>query len=92
MPISRVVCAFAMTTIIGACAASAEGLELILGSMTYKGQPRTKLTKSPIGSTLNTNSATSWGGEWIERYQIQPDRSFEIVSRHRLEPIWGFDD
>ena len=58
-------------------------LQPIPGSITYNGQPRTKLTKSPVGSTF-THLFTGDGGEQVyETYQIQPDRSLKIVDRRR---------
>ena len=34
-------------------AALAQGLAPVPGSITYSGQPRTKLTKAPVGSTFS---------------------------------------
>ncbi|MFD1744028.1 hypothetical protein ACFSE1_01000 [Rhizobium helianthi] len=55
-------------------------LEPIPGSITYQGQPRTKLTKAPVGSTF---SHDFYQGSRVveETYQIQPDRSLKIVRR-----------
>lgn len=52
----------------------------IPGSITYNGQPQTKLTRSPIGSTF---SHDFYDGTRVveETYQIQPDRSLKIVRR-----------
>ncbi|MCJ8507009.1 hypothetical protein MUU53_03690 [Rhizobium lemnae] len=52
----------------------------IPGSITYSGQPKTKLTLSPIGSTF---SHDFYDGTRVveETYQIQPDRSLKIVRR-----------
>lgn len=64
-------------------------LEPIEGSITYNGQPRTKLTKSPIGSTF-THNFRRWNGDRvIETYQIQPDRSLKIIDR-RIIRDWMF--
>lgn len=55
-------------------------LEPIPGSITYNGQPRTKLTKAPIGSTFSHDFYQ--GSKVVEEtYQIQPDRSIKIVRR-----------
>lgn len=55
-------------------------LQPIPGSITYTGQPRQKLTKSPIGSTF---SHDFYDGSRVveETYQIQSDRSLKIVRR-----------
>jgi len=58
-------------------------LEPIRGSITYGGQPRTKLTKSPIGSTFNHSFLDQYGNRWIETYRIQPDRSLALIARRR---------
>ncbi|WP_428428398.1 hypothetical protein [Pararhizobium sp.] len=60
-------------------------VEPIPGSITYNGQPRTKLTKSPAGSTFSHTFHDQRGGYWSETYQIQPDRSLKIISRRRAE-------
>jgi hypothetical protein len=60
-------------------------LEPIPGSITYGGQPRSKLTKSPAGSTFSHTFHDERGGYWSETYQIQPDRSLKIISRRRAE-------
>lgn len=61
-------------------------LDPIPGSITYKGQPRTKLVKSPIGSTFEHRFNDGAGREVFETYHIEPDRSLSIVHRHvRIE-------
>jgi hypothetical protein len=60
-------------------------VEPIPGSITYNGQPRTKLTKSPAGSTFSHTFHDQSGNYWSETYQIQPDRSLKIISRRRAE-------
>lgn len=69
-------------------AISPYGIEPIPGSITYKGQPRTKLTKSPIGSTF-THNFRRFDDRVIETYQIQPDRSLKIIDR-RIVRDWSF--
>jgi hypothetical protein len=65
------------------------GLDPVPGSITYGGQPRTKLTKAPIGSTVPHEFRNQFGERVQETYVIQPDRSLKIVERHVLpEPIW----
>ncbi|MCY1668461.1 hypothetical protein [Rhizobium sp. SL86] len=61
-------------------------VEPIPGSITYGGQPRTKLTKSPAGSLL-THQFYSDGRVAIETYVLQPDRSLKLIDR-RFRPIW----
>jgi len=53
---------------------TAPDVEPIPGSITYGGQPRTKLTKSPIGSTLSNEFVMGDGRLAIETYRVQPDR------------------
>lgn len=53
----------------------------ISGSITYNGQPKSRLTKAPAGSTFEHEFNNSFGNRVVERYQIQPDRSLRIVSR-----------
>jgi hypothetical protein len=69
--------------LLASCAAVA--LEPIPGSITYGGQPRTKLTKSPAGSTFSHTFHDHQGNYWSETYQIQADRSLKIISRRRAE-------
>ncbi|WP_416406939.1 hypothetical protein [Agrobacterium rosae] len=67
---------------------SPSSYEPIPGSITYNGQPRTKLTKSPIGSTF-THNFRRFDDRVIETYQIQPDRSLKIIDR-RIVRDWSF--
>jgi len=68
---------------LGGCSVSP--LEPVPGSITYGGQPATRLTKAPIGSTVTNRFRDQFGQEWGERYIIQPDRSLKLVSRQRIE-------
>ncbi|OWV97175.1 hypothetical protein [Rhizobium sp. R693] len=61
---------------------SSDGLAPIPGSITYNGQPRTKLTKSPIGASFPHTFTDQTGREVEEIYVIQPDRSLLIAERH----------
>lgn len=63
-------------------AGPAFAVEPIPGSITYGGQPRTKLKKSPVGSSV-VHRFESNGREYEERYIVQPDRSLKLVSRTR---------
>jgi len=58
-------------------------LQPIPGSITYNGQPRTKLTKSPIGSIVPHQFTGEMGEKVFETYVIQPDRSLKLVTRRR---------
>ncbi|KNY18464.1 hypothetical protein AKG11_04950 [Shinella sp. SUS2] len=71
--------------LVGCTAASA--LEPVPGSITYKGQPRTKLTKAPIGSTFEHHFRDQFGDDYVEVYRIAPDRSLELLSRRRIDII-----
>lgn len=71
---------------IAGCTAATGPLEPIPGSITYNGQPRTKLTKSPIGSTFHHDVRDpSSGAKYIETYRIRPDRSLEIIDRRLFD-------
>jgi PBP1b-binding outer membrane lipoprotein LpoB len=63
--------------------ASYRGPEPIPGSITYGGQPRTKLKKAPVGSTLNNSFYGPYGERIEETYIVMPDRSLKLVSRRR---------
>jgi hypothetical protein len=62
-------------------------VEPIPGSITYGGQPRTKLTKSPIGSVVH-NSFRTLTGVAYETYTIQPDRSLKLIRREIRSDIF----
>lgn len=73
---------------LAACTTGGGGaaFEPIPGSITYKGQPRTKLKKAPIGSTFEHQFIDSRGRDVFETYRIAPDRSLVIVNRRvRIE-------
>jgi hypothetical protein len=72
----------AAVLVLASCTTAPE-LEPLPGSITYGGQPRTKLTKSPIGSTFSHTFHDHRGNYWSETYQIQPDRSLKIISRRQ---------
>jgi len=68
------------------------GIEPIPGSITYSGQPRTKLTKSPVGSTFPHDFIDQYGRQVEEIYIIRPDRSLAIAHRqYRPITIFGRD-
>ncbi|MEI1248434.1 hypothetical protein [Rhizobium aouanii] len=75
----------------GAGSYSSTGLTPIPGSITYNGQPRTKLTKSPVGSSFPHTFTDQWGRQVEEIYIIRPDRSLLIAER-RYRPVFSLDD
>jgi hypothetical protein len=77
-----VVIAFA--SVLAGCSATG-GIEPIPGSLTYGGQPATRLTKAPIGSPVTHRFRDQFSREWEERYIIQPDRSLRLATRRRVE-------
>ena len=64
----------------------AAALEPIPGSLTYGGGPRTKLLKSPIGSSLS-HMFYSGSQLYVESYILLPDRSLKLVSRSRASDM-----
>jgi len=64
-----------------AAAAPALAIEPIPGSITYHGQPRTKLQKAPVGSPVYNRFFGEDGYRYEETYLIQPDRSLKLVDR-----------
>ncbi|KVK42162.1 hypothetical protein BCY90_21135 [Agrobacterium deltaense] len=68
-------------------------VEPIPGSIIYRGQPRTKLTKSPIGSTFTHEFRIDASTRAVETYRIAPDRSLELIDRRIIrEWLFGRDD
>ncbi len=63
-------------------AAPAAALEPIPGSITYGGQPATRLVKAPIGSPV-AHEFFSEGTRYSETYIIQADRTLKLVDRVR---------
>ncbi|MGF6176784.1 hypothetical protein [Ensifer sp. 4252] len=68
-------------------------LEPIPGSITYGGQPRTKLKKAPVGSIVPHQFRDQFGRQVYENYVIEPDRSLRLVSRRwrNLDVFGDFD-
>ncbi|CAH0340912.1 hypothetical protein RHI9324_02594 [Rhizobium sp. CECT 9324] len=64
---------------------SAPAVEPIPGSITYGGQPQTKLTKAPVGSTFTKRLIDQNGRRAEETYRVQPDRSLKLISRRSIE-------
>ena len=82
-----------MLTLLTGCEATSMGyspyLEPIPGSITYGGQPRTRLKKAPVGSLVPHTFRNSFGQRVDEEYIIQPDRSLKLVSRRVYRgPFW----
>lgn len=84
-----------LAAVLGGCTATISpdtpGLEPIPGSITYGGQPRTRLTRAPIGSPVSHQFRNEFGQRVEERYIIQPDRSLKLVWR-RIYRDWPFND
>ena len=74
-----------LVAVLAGCTAREAALQLIPGSITYGGQPRTKLTKAPVGSTVTNRLNDELGRPAEETYIIQPDRSLKLVSRQIIE-------
>lgn len=79
----KTLAAVAMTFAVISSAAYA--IEPIPGSITYNGQPRSKLTKAPIGSTFEHLFRDSFGDRYVESYRIAPDRSLQLLSRRKID-------
>jgi len=67
------------------------GPEPIPGSITYGGQPRTKLRKAPVGSPVKNNFYGPYGERIEETYLVMPDRSLKLVSRRRASIGFPYD-
>ncbi|WP_430439233.1 hypothetical protein [Shinella sp.] len=78
--------AFAALFLAACTTEGTRAVEPIPGSITYGGQPRTKLTKAPIGSTFEHTFNDRYGRPVVETYRIQPDRSLLLIHRYtRIE-------
>ncbi|TDK37068.1 hypothetical protein E2F50_09215 [Rhizobium deserti] len=82
MIMKKVIAAAVLAALAGAPAAFA--IEPIPGSITYGGQPRTKLQKAPVGSPV-FHQFYSGGYDYREIYRIQPDRSLKLLDRHIIQ-------
>jgi hypothetical protein len=60
---------------------SSTEVQPIPGSITYGGQPRTKLTKSPPGSVIYNSFYDSTGAKVRETYILQPYRTLKLTRR-----------
>ncbi|OLP58617.1 hypothetical protein BJF93_17390 [Xaviernesmea oryzae] len=71
---------------LSACTTGGDpGVRPIPGSITYGGQPRSRLTKAPAGSTFTHLLTDEYGRQAEETYRIEPDRSLTLLSRRRIE-------
>jgi hypothetical protein len=84
---TRSALAFFAVFFLAACTTDGHrAVEPIPGSITYGGQPRTKLKKAPIGSTFEHTFNDRYGRPVVETYRIQPDRSLLLIHRYtRIE-------
>jgi hypothetical protein len=70
--------------LVGCSTSDTAELKPIPGSITYGGQPRTKLTKSPPGSVLHNTFYDSTGTKMLETYILQPDRTLKLTRRDAI--------
>lgn len=76
---------------LAGCTTGSTELEPIPGSLTYNGQPSTRLTKAPVGSTFS-HDFYDGSRQVLETYVIQPDRSVKLVRREYQPDIFSFDN
>jgi hypothetical protein len=67
-------------------------LRPIPGSITYRGQPRSRLTKAPVGSIVQHEFRNEFGELTQETYVVQPDRSLRLSSRRVIRTPFGNND
>nr|WP_250810742.1 hypothetical protein [Neorhizobium tomejilense] len=68
-------------TAVASLAVPARALEPVPGSITYGGQPRTKLLKAPIGSTVTHQFYNDAGQEVHEVYRLDENRNLKLTGR-----------
>ncbi|MCA1440306.1 hypothetical protein I6F07_08795 [Ensifer sp. IC4062] len=66
-------------------------LEPIPGSITYGGQPRTRLRRAPVGSIVPHQFNDRAGRTVYETYVVEPDGSLRLVSRRYRYDFFDFD-
>lgn len=71
---------------------SGPGLQPIPGSITYGGQPRSRLTKAPVGSVVQHEFRNEFGELTLETYVVQPDRSLRLATRRVVRSPFGNND
>ncbi|URK88049.1 hypothetical protein LP421_10965 [Rhizobium sp. RCAM05350] len=79
----KAILAATLAASLAACNAMPE-ISPIPGSITYGGQPETKLTKAPVGSVVHHQLDDQYGKRAEETYIIQPDRSLRLVRRQQI--------
>jgi hypothetical protein len=76
-------CIFAV--LVGTAVASlpvpAGALEPVPGSITFGGQPRTKLLKAPVGSTVTHQFYNDAGQDVHEVYLLDENRNLQLIAR-----------
>lgn len=78
--------ALCLFMLLAGCTSAPGEIEPVPGSITYGGNPSTRLTKSPAGSTVFHRFSDQFAKEWEERYIVQPDGILKLVDR-RAYPI-----
>lgn len=92
MRLSTTMLALVCSVSMAGCVAAAGSFpEPIPGSITYNGQPRTKLKKAPVGSSFEHRFFDQVGRQVWETYVIQPDRSLLLVKRRIKLDAFDFD-
>jgi hypothetical protein len=76
--------ALVATALLAGCTTDNTEVQPIPGSITYGGQPRTKLTKSPPGSVVHNSFYDSTGTKMLETYILQPDRTLKLTRREAI--------
>ncbi|WP_337266597.1 hypothetical protein [Oryzifoliimicrobium ureilyticus] len=78
-------CVISLTAVgllLGGCTTNRDSdPQPIPGSITYGGQPKTRLTKAPVGGYVYNDFRDSTGYRVHETYIIQPDRSLRLMRR-----------
>lgn len=72
------------TALVMSIASSAFALEPIKGSITYGGQPATRLSAAPIGSPVTHQFTDEFGRDVEETYIITKDRTLKLVNRRTI--------
>jgi hypothetical protein len=87
----RMIIVFFGLMALSACS-TASTFEPIPGSIIYGGQPRTKLTKAPVGSTFTHGFTNQSGQHVVETYRIAPNRDLQLIDRQIWQDIPGFGE
>lgn len=65
-------------------ASSAFALEPIKGSITYGGQPATRLSAAPVGSPVSHQFTDEFGRDVEETYIVTESRDLKLVDRRTI--------